>query len=106
MGRGIEGSSVAGVLAFGRGRERVSDLSFVLEDALGDGGTVLSLHDLDVGALRGGLILHGAGRRRARAIFRRRRRLAGCAGSLGLPLAGRGVLEDGVGLAAEDEEEP
>src|SRR5256885_10450649 len=93
MGRGIEDSSVAGVLVGRRGRERISGLSFVFQNALRDGRAVLSLHDLDVGALRGGLILHGAGRRRARTIFWRRRRFARRAGSFGLALAGGAVLE-------------
>src|SRR5256885_13025428 len=106
MGRGIEDLSVSGIPAFGRGRERVSGLSFVFQDALRDGGTVLSLHDLEVGALRGGLILHGAGGRRARAIFRRSGSLAGRMGAFGLaPPDGIGFGE-GLCLPPENETGP
>src|SRR5256885_11428198 len=106
VGGGIEDLSVSGVPASGRGRERVSGLSFVFQDALRDGGTVLSLHDLEVGALRGGLILHGAGGRRARAIFRRSGSLAGRMGAFGLALPDGIAFGEGGDLAAENEDEP
>src|SRR5207248_4507010 len=105
MGRGITNLLVACVPVCRRRRERVSGPSLVFQHARRR-AAVLSLHDLHVGALGGGLILHGAGRRRARTIFRRRRNLAGGMSACRLSFADGVVLEDGVDLAAQDEDEP
>src|SRR6266550_4543288 len=57
-----------------------------------------------VGSLGARRALGGSGRRDAGSLLRRRRSLALGAGASGLALA-RGVLDDGVHLAADDEDE-